>query len=155
MAANQTVNLYGVSPFTPIQERVKEKERHVFGLNFPLGENRATGGFFQKVSGLTLIRDAVAQLLKTERGERVMLPKFGCNLRKYLFQPLDDTTFESIKREINESFRAYIVGARLVKLAVFPLGANGPAGGNSLLVRLTLKLVEEDLSVFDVEVVIK
>ena len=81
-----------------------------------------------------------------------MLPNFGCNLRKYLFQPLDESTFESIKREIQISFSKYIVGARISKLAVFPLGAVGPAGGNSLKVVLSLKLDSADLETFDVEV---
>ena len=81
-----------------------------------------------------------------------MLPNFGCNLRKYLFQPLEESTFESIKREILYSFKNYIVGAHIAKLAVFPLGEAGPAGGNSLKVILSLRLDTADLETFDVEV---
>ena len=99
-----------------------------------------------------MIKNSVKQLLRTEKGERVMLPNFGCNLRKYLFQPLDQTTFENIKREILYSFKNYIVGANIQKLAVFPLGETGPAGGNSLKVLLTLQLDTADLEIFDVEV---
>jgi len=152
MAANQTVTMYGLKP-PPFMERVPTEKRKVtFGLNFPLGQNKTTGGFFQKISGVGLIKDAVKQLLLTERGERILLPKFGCNLRSYLFQPLDEETFENIKEEIRFSFENYIVGARILKLAVIPLGPLGPSGGNSLLVRLSLQIVEDDLSVFDVEV---
>ena len=81
-----------------------------------------------------------------------MLPNYGCNLRKYLFQPLDEFTFESIKREIQESFTRYIVGAKIAKLAVFPTGESGPAGGNSLQVVLSLQLDTADLEIFDIEV---
>jgi len=84
-----------------------------------------------------------------------MLPSFGCNLKRYLFQPLDEDTFESIKQEILFSFKKYIVGARVLKLSVFPLGESGPAGGNSLKIILVLQLIEDDLTVFDVEVQIK
>ena len=83
-----------------------------------------------------------------------MLPNFGCNLRKYLFQPLDQVVFDSIKREIQESFERYIVGASIAKIAVFPTGDNGPAGGNSLQVVLSLKLDTADLQIFDIEVTI-
>lgn len=155
MAANQTVSFYGTTPFTPTVDTIQAKRPNVFGLGFPLGKDKLTGGFFSNKSGLNLIKDAVIQLLKTERGERVMLPNFGCNLRKYLFQPLDETTFENIKNEIRYSFENYIVGARLVKVRVVPLGDLGPAGGNSLLVSLVLRLVEDDLTVFDVEVTVK
>jgi len=123
----------------------------VYGLDFPLG-SASGGGYFAKRSGVEMIKDAVKQLLLTERGERVMLPNLGCNLRRYLFQPLDENTFESIKREIQYSFYNYIVGAKIAKLAVFPLGDAGPAGGNSLKVILSLKLDTADLEIFDVEV---
>ena len=152
MAANQTVTVYGNTSMPFIEKVPTERRNYVFGLGFPLGKNKSTGGFFQKKTGVSLIQDAVKQLLLTERGERVMLPKYGFNLRGYLFQPLDESMFESIKEEIQFSFNNYIVGASILKLAVIPFGGLGPAGGNSLLVKLTLQLDEEDLSVFDVEV---
>jgi len=151
MAANRTVNIYGKIPPRYIKQGPTAKRQEVFGLNFPLGSAN-DGSFFSKSSGVEMIKNSVKQLLRTEKGERVMLPNFGCNLRKYLFQPLDQTTFENIKREILYSFKNYIVGANIQKLAVFPLGETGPAGGNSLKVLLTLQLDTADLEIFDVEV---
>ena len=151
MAANQTVNIYGKIPPRYIKQTPVSKMQEVYGLAYPLG-SAPNGGVFSKESGLNLIKDAFEQLLLTERGERLMLPNFGCNLRKFLFQPLDESTFESIKREIQYSFKKYIVGAHIAKLAVFPLGEAGPAGGNSLKVVLSLKLDTADLETFDVEV---
>ena len=109
---------------------------------------------FSRSSGLNMIKNSVHQLLLTERGERIMLPNYGCNLRKYLFQPLDESTFQSIRREIEISFRNYIVGAKIAKLGVFPTGDAGPAGGSCLEVVLTLKLDNSDLEMFDVGVTI-
>ena len=153
MAANLTTNVYG-----KIQERyniqpVRSQKQEIYGLQYPLG-SQANGGIFSKSSGINMIKNSVEQLLLTERGERVMLPNYGCNLRKYLFQPLDESTFQGIRNEIETSFRNYIVGARIAKLSVFPLGEAGPAGGNSLQVILTLKLDKSDLEVFDVGVTI-
>ena len=153
MAANQEVIVYGsISPRYNKQSITSQKQE-VYGLSFPLG-SASDGSFFTKKSGINMIKEAVTQLLLTERGERIMLPNFGCNLRKYLFQPLDEGTFEGIKREIQYSFKNYIVGANIAKLAVFPLGEAGPAGGNSLKVVLSLKLDTADLEIFDVEVYI-
>ena len=155
MAANQTVNFYGVQPIPHIEKDIIKHEKYVYGLSFPVGQQLTKGGFFQRTSGVEAIKAAVIQLLKTERGERVMLPGFGCNLRPYLFQPLDEDTFESIKNQILSSFSKYIVGAKILKLSVVPYGDFGPAGGNSLLITLILQLVEEDLTIFDVEVILK
>lgn len=151
MAANQTVTVYGRKPPTYTTDGPTSKKKEVCGLNFPLGSS-PDGGIFSRTTGVNLIKAAVHQLLLTERGERIMLPNFGCNLRKYLYQPLDENTFESIKREIQYSFKNYIVGAKINKLAVFPLGDLGPAGGNSLKVILSLILDSADLETFDVEV---
>tara|TARA_R110000787_G_scaffold188710_2_gene300472 strand:+ start:1282 stop:1746 length:465 start_codon:yes stop_codon:yes gene_type:complete len=151
MAANQTVSVFGrISPkYT--KEGPTSQRHEVYGLSFPLGSTPA-GGYFSRRSGIHTIRNSVKQLLLTERGERVMLPNFGCNLRKYLFQPLSQSIFESIKKEIQYSFENYIVGAKIVKVSVFPFGPTGPAGGNSLKVILSLGLNTDDLEIFDVEV---
>ena len=154
MASNQTTNIYGTPPSDFMEKGVKEQKRNVYGLNFPIGSNRETGGFFKKKSGVEVIKAAVRQLLLTERGERILLPKFGCNLRRYLFQPLDEDTYEAIREEILFSFTKYILGARVLKLSVQPYGETGPAGGNSLRIRLILQLVEEDLTIFDTEVIL-
>ena len=153
MAANTTTTIYG-----SIQKRYnikssKSQKKEIYGLNYPLGSTQY-GGIFSKSSGINMIKNSVEQLLLTERGERIMLPNYGCNLRRYLFQPLDETTFQGIRNEIETSFRNYIVGAKIQKLAVFPTGDAGPAGGNSLQVILTLKLDKSDLEVFDVGVTI-
>ena len=151
MAANQTVTVFGSIPPRYMKQAPVSHRQEVYGLSFPLG-SVSGGGFFSKRSGIVMIKEAVTQLLLTERGERVMLPNFGCNLRKYLFQPLSESSFESIKREIQYSFNNYIVGAQIAKLGVFPFGDAGPAGGNSLKVILSLQLDTADLEIFDVEV---
>ena len=151
MAANRTVNIYGKIPPRYIKQGPTAKRQEVFGLNFPLGSAN-DGSFFSKSSGVEMIKNSVKQLLRTEKGERVMLPNFGCNLKRYLFQPLDETTFNNIRREIETSFNNYIVGAKITKLSVLPTGESGPAGGNSLQVILSLKLDKSDLEIFDVEV---
>ena len=122
------------------------------GLNFPLGSKIEEGGLFAGTTDETTVRSSIKQLMQTERGERVMLPEFGTNLRRFLFQPLDETTFQSIKREIQSNFDKYIVGAIITKIKVYPLGDIGPSGGNSLKVALDLELNSRDFEVFDVEV---
>jgi len=44
------------------------------------------------VSGDGAIRQSLLMLISTSPGERVMRPEYGCNLRRVLFNPNDDTT---------------------------------------------------------------
>ena len=153
MAANIITNLYGSVQERYNSQSIKSQRKHIYGLQYPLGSSDS-GGIFSKSTGIQMIKNSVEQLLLTQRGERIMLPNYGCNLRKFLFQPLDETTFRGIREEIETSFYNYIVGAVIEKLQVFPTGDAGPAGGNSLQVILSLKLDKADLEVFDVGVTV-
>ena len=63
------------------------------------------GGFLKKCSDIEVVKSSLIQLLLTAKGERLMLPNYGTNLRKYLMEPLDQATFTSIKKEIQQSIR--------------------------------------------------
>lgn len=76
-------------------------------------------GYYFKLSGGNLIKENLKQLIRTQRGERFMLPDYGCNLKKYLMEPLDETTFNSIKSEILESINKYLSKISVDKLQVF------------------------------------
>tara|TARA_R100000951_G_scaffold65649_2_gene55393 strand:- start:18869 stop:19336 length:468 start_codon:yes stop_codon:yes gene_type:complete len=151
MSANSTVFRYGIRPTKYEEQAPRSKRQEVYGLTFPLGKDRHSGGFFKKSSGRQMIRQAVAQLLKTERGERLMLPNYGCNLRKYLFQPITPELFEGIRNTISVSFSNYIVGATLKRVSVFETGEYDATGGNGLRVVLSVSLNTDDLEVFDIE----
>ena len=56
------------------------------GPRFPLVPDPVTGRLAY-VGGMDLIRQSVATILDTEPGERIMLPAFGCGLRRYLMEP--------------------------------------------------------------------
>lgn len=149
------VNIYGSTEISkPVERVVAQKDREVYGLKYPFGSVKETGGFFSKESGVSLIKGAIKQLLNTQKGERVMHPAFGVDLRRYLFQPLDEDTFEDIKSEILYSFNRYIVGAKITKLIVEPADTVSVDGGNGLRIILTVRLNPDYLKVFDVEVVI-
>lgn len=152
MAANTTTTVYGTTPYKGLTNSSKSPIPEIFGLAFPLGSK--SGNYFSKSSNIEKIRQAIKQLLQTDKGERLMLPNFGCNLKKYLFQPLDESTFEDIKKDIVTSFNNYISGATLVKVSVVPYGDAGPMGGNSLFVKLVVTLNVDQSAMFDVGVVI-
>jgi len=54
------------------------------------------------------IRADLLHLLLTNKGERLYLPDFGSDLRKYIFEPNDEITHEEIKNSLNETISKYI-----------------------------------------------
>ena len=59
-------------------------------------------------------------LLDTEPGERVMLPGFGCGLRRYLMEPNNLTTRTSMEADIRAALETWEPRIRLVNVAVTP-----------------------------------
>ena len=49
------------------------------------------------------IKQAVVNLLLTNKGERLMNPEYGSNIRSYLFEPLDYGTAAQIKGNIQST----------------------------------------------------
>ena len=72
------------------------------GWQFPVGVDAATGRL-KAASSDADIAQAVRIILLTSKGERMMQPEFGCNLRQYLFAEMDYTTCTQIGREVRDS----------------------------------------------------
>jgi len=56
---------------------------------------------------IDLINESLYRLLNTEVGERVYLRDFGCNLRRYLFEPLDSILKDNIREDVWSSIRKW------------------------------------------------
>ena len=82
------------------------KREDIKGLNYPLSSDNL-GGIFASVYNENAIKQGILQMIKTQKGERVMYPNFGTTTRKRLFSKLDQTTSEEIKQEIEELFELY------------------------------------------------
>lgn len=49
------------------------------------------------------VRNAVSNILMTSKGEIFYRPNFGCNVKRYLFEKLNEFTFLAIRDEIRYS----------------------------------------------------
>ena len=151
MSLNTNTTTYGVIPTISTSRSVVGSVSKTFGLTYPLTKNM-NAGWFSKESGISLVRNNLKQLLSTDLGERVMLPGFGLNLKKYLFEPMDEQLFESIKREILDTLYKYAPNVKILKLRVLPLDDYGVEGFQAIKIILSVQLKDSENSVFDVGV---
>jgi hypothetical protein len=86
------------------------------GFPFRPGPDHA----FSYVGGMDLIRQSVTTILDTEPGERVMLPSFGCGLRRYLMEPNSLSTRTAMAEDITEALRLWEPRIVLTNVAVTP-----------------------------------
>lgn len=76
------------------------------GWTFPPAFNNRTGTV-EMSEGITDIQESLQILLSTTLGERVMQPKYGCNLREYMFESLDSNRIGVIKQRVKDAILFY------------------------------------------------
>jgi uncharacterized protein len=89
------------------------------GLRFPVSPP-ATGGALPRVAGMERVRQSIETVLATEPGERVMMPEFGCGLRRFLMAPNTVATRTAIQDEVTEALTLLEPRIRLTRVAVDP-----------------------------------
>ncbi|MEY3312293.1 MAG: hypothetical protein RL348_1636 [Bacteroidota bacterium] len=118
MTISDNTIVYGKLPSKKINNNVIAKRESDVGFRYPIPKNPLKG-YFSKDTGLSLIKSNLLQLLKTEPGERFMLPNYGCNLKKYLMEPLDEITFSQIRDTVLSSIYTYLSKISVSRLQVY------------------------------------
>jgi len=86
-----------------------EPPRYVFGPILPRDEglpNRQSWNF-DTGSDLLILESSVRMLLLTAKGERIMLPDYGTNIRQIIFAPSLDSVDALVSQEITQALNLY------------------------------------------------
>ena len=151
MSLNTNTTVYGVVAVPEITKRVAANVEKTYGLAYPLTENIGAG-YFNKASGKELVENNLKQLLTTALGERILLPDFGIDLKKYIFEPADEQTFVAIQHDIVRTISKYAKGVKVLRLRIFPLDEYGPGGSHALSIQLTVQILDDVNNTFEVGV---
>lgn len=95
----------------------QEIEQTAIGLALPLVDG---GGFFFKVNYTTSdqIKTNIRNLLLTNKGERVMIPAYGCDLKKTLFEQ-GANAIDKIQFVVSEALKKWLPEVNVQNLDVF------------------------------------
>jgi phage baseplate assembly protein W len=83
------------------------KTRYI-NIDFPFKDSKKGFYFGLTQTDRDAIRADLLHLLLTNKGERLYLPDFGSDLKKYIFEPNDSLTHEDIRDSLNNSISTYI-----------------------------------------------
>lgn len=83
-------------------------ENKYININFPFKDSNK--GFYVDITETSkdAIRADLLHLLLTNKGERLYMPDFGSDLRKYIFDMNDQITHDEIKNNLNNTIKKYI-----------------------------------------------
>ena len=83
------------------------KQRFI-NIDFPFKDSPEGFYFNLNATDTDAIRSDLLHLLLTNKGERLYMPDFGSDLKKYIFEPNDGVTHEQIKDNLNETIKRYM-----------------------------------------------
>jgi phage baseplate assembly protein W len=160
--ATTTTNIFGITAPDAISRRSKSQNKFLMGIGYPLAKSRSKKvlgdikginkvDYFSKTVDKDLIVGMLRQLFLTRRGERIMNPTFGLDLKEYVFSPLDLTTFEILRADMLSQLREFVPFLDVIRLNIFE--ANPTLADNGLVVKLTVKIRDINfIDPFEVEV---
>lgn len=73
-----------------------------------------------RVSDVDSIKRAIRNLALTDKNERLMQPKIGSNIRRMLFEPLDERSANMIRQYLMETIGNYEPRAKVIDITVRP-----------------------------------
>lgn len=101
------------------------------GVGFPVTPDVVRGDV-QYRSGAEKVRQSIELLLRTEPGERLMRPRFGCPLRQFLMEPNSVATRSRLERAVSDALVAFEPRIRLRQVVATP-------GGDPALIHLAIR----------------
>ncbi len=104
------------------------------GWKFPLqvtaGGNIAQSSYEQRV------QESIYLILTTAKGERVMLPEFGCGIHDLVFAPNNPQTLSAVVQEVRDALVSYERRIDVLDVAT----ETAPGQPNLLLIRVDYRI---------------
>jgi len=93
-------------------------QSNTIGINFPFIESKKGYYLDMTITDAEDVRASLMHLLLTNKGERFMMPEFGTDLLKYIFEPNDTKTITDLKLDINTTISKYIPNMQINNIII-------------------------------------
>lgn len=89
---------------------IEDRDTNIFiGLDLPIRRGDGKDGYFASTTTtIEAVKNNIRNLLLTQKGERLMQPNLGMNLRKYLFEPLGEENDIVIRDDILDTINFWL-----------------------------------------------
>ena len=104
------------------------------GWKFPL--QVTPGGKIAQAHSEQRIEESIYLILSTAKGERAMLPEFGCGIHELVFAPNNSTTLSVVTHMVREALVAFEARIDLIDVKA----ETAPEQPNLLLIRVSYQV---------------
>ena len=123
------------------------------GLKIPI--RKGDIGYFDSTkTHLEQAKYNLRNLLLTVKGERIMQPNLGINLRKHLFEQFTDEKRITVQNEILDTFNYWLPFVKIKKLDI-DMSETDPIGKNKLSIFILFNIVQDPNTTESIQMVIE
>jgi phage baseplate assembly protein W len=123
---------------------IEDNDENIFiGIDLPFRKSNGIEGYFASTSTtIEAVKNNIRNLVNTHQSERLMQPKLGINLRKYLFDQFTDETVFSIQNDIVDTFRKWLPFVEIQDIQV-SMSDNDSIGKNTMNVTIVFNITQD------------
>tara|TARA_B100000424_G_C22862302_1_gene459476 strand:+ start:253 stop:696 length:444 start_codon:yes stop_codon:yes gene_type:complete len=134
---------------------VQDRDESVFvGIDYPFHKSSGVEGWFKSTdTTIKAVKNNIKLLLLTTKGERLMQPTLGLNLRRFLFEQFTDETRIAIENDIVDTFRLFLPFVEIKDL-VIEMEETDSIGKNKLTISVLFNIVRDPNTLESISVTI-
>ena len=132
---------------------IADRDENVFvGIDYPFHKSFGSDGWFASTSTtIKAVKNNIKMLLSTTKGERLMQPDLGLNLRKFLFEQYTDETRVVIENEIVDTFEFWLPFVEIRDL-IISMDKTDSVGKNAMSIFIQFNITKDPNTLETVQV---
>ena len=123
---------------------IEDNDENIFiGIDLPFRKSNGKEGYFASTTTtIEAVKNNIRNLVRTNKGERLMQPQLGLNLRNYLFEQFTDELVLSIQNDIVDVFKQWMPFIEIRDIQV-SLDENDSIGKNKMSINIVFNITRD------------
>ena len=133
---------------------IEDNDTNIFiGLDLPLRKSEGKEGFFASTkTTLEAVKNNIRNLLQTSEGERIFQPQLGLDLKRYLFNQINEETIFNIQNEIVDKFELWLPFVEIKNIEVKTHDDDINIGLNTISINVIFNIEQDPNTLSSVQV---
>ena len=125
------------------------------GIDLPIRRGEKADSFFVSTSTtIEAVKNNIRNLLNTHQGERLMQPTLGLNLRKYLFEQIDEEVIVAVEDDILQTLSIWLPFVQVKDMEINTAQTNPLINPNTMIIDIVFNIVQDPTTLTSVQVTV-
>ena len=114
------------------------------GIDLPIRRDDIKAGWFASTTTtIEAVKNNIRNLLNTNQGERLMQPTLGLNLKRMLFEQINEESILGIQDSILDSFNFWLPFVQVKDIQIETSEENQFIGTNEIRVKIIFNIIQD------------